>query len=244
MGARRAVPPRRPGRPPLPEDSFLDEYLDPIDRLAQTIYSVLIILTFTLAYRIFKLDPGEVATPEYARQLVIAILGATLASGLVEGVMYVLLQVFDRSRRHRMLYRLQAAETTEEALELISDEIDYFLEPISGEDQRQALYEDVLEHLLDNEPQFIGVKRDDLVSATVYVGVAFASVLPSLLPLVMLLAEDYVLAMRLSNVISTIVLFVAGYRWGRYTSGSPWKTGLLLVGVAAALVLVAIPLGG
>jgi VIT1/CCC1 family predicted Fe2+/Mn2+ transporter len=76
------------------------------------------------------------------------------------------------------------------------------------------------------------------------VGVAFASVLPSLLPLVMLPAADYVLAMRLSNVISTIVLFVAGYRWGRYTSGSPWKTGLLLVGVAAALVLVAIPLGG
>ena len=52
------------------------------------------------------------------------------------------------------------------------------------------------------------------------------------------------LAIRLSNVVSFIVLFAAGYEWGRYTGMSPWRTGLLVMGVGALLVAVAIPLGG
>jgi uncharacterized membrane protein len=52
------------------------------------------------------------------------------------------------------------------------------------------------------------------------------------------------LAIRLSNVVSFIVLFAAGYEWGRYTGMSSWKTGLLVMGVGALLVAVAIPLGG
>lgn len=74
--------------------------------------------------------------------------------------------------------------------------------------------------------------------------VAFAAVLPSLLPIILLPPGQYALAVRLSNIISFIVLFAAGYQWGRYTGTGAWKTGLLLVGVGMILVAVAIPLGG
>ena len=40
------------------------------------------------------------------------------------------------------------------------------------------------------------------------------------------------------------VLFVVGYQWGKYTGASPWKTGLLLLAVAALMVAIAILLGG
>jgi len=31
-----------------------------------------------------------------------------------------------------------------------------------------------------------------------------------------------------SNLVSLIVMFIAGYHWGKYTGGNPWRTSLLL----------------
>jgi VIT1/CCC1 family predicted Fe2+/Mn2+ transporter len=63
------------------------------------------------------------------------------------------------------------------------------------------------------------------------------------LPLI-IFQNDQALAIRLSNVVSFIVLFLAGYEWGRYTGTSSWRAGLLVMAVGALLVAVAIPLGG
>jgi VIT1/CCC1 family predicted Fe2+/Mn2+ transporter len=68
-------------------------------------------------------------------------------------------------------------------------------------------------------------------------------VIPSLLPLVVL-RQDINLAIRISFLVSFIVLFVAGFRCGIYTRANPWKTGVLLVSVAIALVIIAGLLGG
>ncbi len=72
---------------------------------------------------------------------------------------------------------------------------------------------------------------------------AVLAVIPSFLPL-FIFSNDYALAIRLSNVVSFVVLFAAGYEWGRYTGVKPWKTGLLVMAVGALLVGIAIPLGG
>ena len=58
------------------------------------------------------------------------------------------------------------------------------------------------------------------------------------------LRYDFALALRISIIVSFVMLFIAGFRWGRYTGASPWKTGLLLMSVAVALVVVALLLGG
>jgi VIT1/CCC1 family predicted Fe2+/Mn2+ transporter len=71
----------------------------------------------------------------------------------------------------------------------------------------------------------------------------FIAVLPSMVPLA-LLPNHFDLAIRLSNMISFIVLFFAGYHWGKYSGINPFKTGLLLLGIGIVLALVAIPLGG
>ncbi|NTU78396.1 MAG: hypothetical protein HGA45_03175 [Chloroflexales bacterium] len=73
--------------------------------------------------------------------------------------------------------------------------------------------------------------------------VAIIAVLPSLVPFV-LLRHNYAFAVRVSNVVSFIVLFGAGHSWGKHTDASPWRTRLLLVAVGVMMVAVAIPLGG
>ena len=72
---------------------------------------------------------------------------------------------------------------------------------------------------------------------------AVLAVIPSLVPLLLLRGQG-VLAVRISNVVSFIVLFIAGYLCGRYTGANPWKTGLLLLGAGLIMMAIAIPLGG
>ena len=116
-------------------------------------------------------------------------------------------------------------------------------EPITSETQGQALYTDVLDHLRDRMPQPIRLKREDFTGALANVLIAAMSVLPALVPLVLL--RNYPeSAVRTSNIISFIILFISGYQWGQYTGANPWKTGLLLVGAGVLMLAVAIPLGG
>ncbi|MFO7632005.1 MAG: hypothetical protein R6W76_05655 [Caldilinea sp.] len=202
-------------------------------------------LTFTLAFRIIKLgpDPTQTIYPSYMNDLLIAAAGATLAWGIIDGIMYTLMTLFERGERHRLLQALQTADTDEEGVQIIADEFDFMLEPITGEDQRQMLYLDVLEHLRDGQPQLVRLTWEDIAGGLGSILVAIIAVIPSFVPL-LLFYNDPALAIRISNVVSFVVLFISGYQWGKYTGSSPLGTGLLLTAVAALMVLIAIPLGG
>lgn len=228
-----------------PQEGFFDHLLDPIDRLAETIFSILILLTFTLAFRIIKLsgNPDPSIAFNNTNELLIGAIGAILAWGVIDGLMYALLGLFERGERHRLLRNIQAAESEGEAVEIIADELDYILEPIAGSQERESLYKSVFEHLRDSQPRKIGFKREDFSGALGHVVVAIVAVLPSLVPLV-LFRNDFTLAIRVSNIVSFIMLFIVGFQWGKYTGANPWRTGLLLLSVAMIMVLIAIPLGG
>jgi hypothetical protein len=242
------MPPRaayRAKQRPSQQEGFLGRLLDPIDRLSETIFSVLILLTFTLAYRIIRLGPNpyEPIPPDYMVGLFVAALGATVAWGLIDGVIYALLSVLERGEKHRFLASVQAATTQEEGIHAIAEELDFVLEPITGAEQRRLLYLDVLDHLHDSRPMPVTLTRDDILGGLGSTLVAVLAVLPSLAPL-LLLRDHYWLALRVSNLVSFVVLFYTGYQWGKYSGSSPWKTGLLLFAIGAILALIAILLGG
>jgi hypothetical protein len=228
-------------RPRPAEPGLFDRLLDPIDRLAATIFSVLVVLTFTLAYRVLRLDAGQ--TADYASRLFFAALAAAFAGGVIDGIMYALLGLFARGEKHRLLVELKSAKSSDEGIEVIADELDEILEPITREERRQELYVDMLEHLVDSQPQPVRLDREDLLGAVGCVVVAVLAVLPSLAPL-LLLRYDPALGIRVSNIISFAVLFLTGYQWGRYAGANPWKTGATVAATSALMVLIAIPLGG
>lgn len=243
MSIRRSVRQAKPNA--TPRESLIDRLLDPIDRLSETVYTVLIALIFTLAYRIFHFggETGPDFSSGYGTELFFAILGAAVAWGVIDGIMYAMMEVFARSERHGLLYEIQSADAEETAVSVIADELDFILEPITSDDQRQALYLDILSHLREGRPQAVGLQREDVFGALGSVLIAVSAITPSLLPF-LLLPANTALAIRISNVVSFVVLFGAGYRWGQYTGTSPWKTGLILAGVGLLMVLIAIPLGG
>lgn len=224
---------------------MIGRLLDPIDWLTEAIYSILIVLTFTLAFRILVLggDAGQATGADYADDIAVAALSAALGWGLIDGLMYVLMSVFERGERHRLLKQIHSATTDQQAVEAIADELDHILDPIAGEHARRLMYGSLLEHLRYSQAQPNGLRREDFAGALGSVLIAVVAVLPSLLPFA-LLRDDLTLAIRLSNVVSFAMLFFAGYGWGSYTGTNPWRTGLLLAAVALLMVLIAVPLGG
>src|SRR5262249_27631945 len=72
--------------------------------------------------------------------------------------------------------------------------------------------------------------------------ISFLSTFPIVIPFVFVGAP--LLALRLSNVVACAMLFACGYAFGRYAGSRPWSMGLAMVAVGAALVGVAIALGG
>lgn len=224
---------------------YFGNLIDPIDRLSETIFSILIGLLYVLAFRFIILSstPEQSITDENVNDLLVGVISAVVAWGLIDGIMYALLSVFGRGERHRLLIDIQAARTEEEAMEIIAEDMDYLLEPITGEEERKALYRSILVHLQNSKPRKYGLKGEDITAVLGHVLVAILAVIPSLIPFVVL-RHDYDLATRVSILISFIVLFVTGSRWASYTGANPWKTGLLIISVAAGLVLIAVLLGG
>jgi hypothetical protein len=225
--------------------NVLGEFLDPIDALFVIFYSILFTLLFTLSYAILiyhGIIPSSFARG-YGQELFLTILGAITAWGIIDGVLYVLGENFARSERHRLLQVVQSSESEEEAATAISYELDFILEPITSDEQRHALYHDIRAHLSQAEPQAIGIQRADVVGAVATVVLGIVAVLPSLLPL-LLLPNNTALAIRISNLVSFIVVFAAGYSWGIHTGTNPWAKGLLLASVCLVMVLVAMLIGG
>jgi len=60
----------------------------------------------------------------------------------------------------------------------------------------------------------------------------------------LILIGDARLALLLSYAVTIAMVFVCGYAFGRCAGFRPWTTGLSMVAIGAALVGVAIALGG
>jgi VIT1/CCC1 family predicted Fe2+/Mn2+ transporter len=223
--------------------NYLYRYLDPLDRMTEIIYGVLIVMTFTMAFRAFdsNLVPSAVAA-ESVNRLFIAAFGCTVAWGLIDGVISVLTSVAERAEKQRMIKAIRRAPDEQTALAAVADELDSTLEPVTGDVERQELYRVVLSRLRDNEPKVEGVERDDIYAALGLVILAIVATLPVVIPL--LFIKDPFVALRASNLIAITMLFIAGYLWARHAGVNRLKSGLLLAGIGVVMVLVAIPLGG
>jgi hypothetical protein len=240
MNRRASTPPRESIL-----TTVLGEFLDPIDALFTIFFSILFALLFTLSYGIlirFEVIEASFATG-YGQELFFTALWAIAAWGIIDSVLYVLSEVFARRERTRLLRYVQTSDDLEEAATIVGYELDFIFEPITDAEQRQAIYQNIATHLNQAEAQSSGLQRQDLIGATATVLLSVAAVLPSLLPL-LLLPNATVLAIRISNIVSFLVIFVVGYYWGIHTDTNPWKVGALLASLCLAMVLVALLLGG
>lgn len=220
-----------------PRRRTLARFLDPVDALVQGIYSVLIILTFTLAARVVGGGEAEPAL------LWTEALGAAVAWGLIDGVMYLLTCRFERGQQRRLSAALRRVADEEEGVAVLAEELDEVLEPIADRATRQGIYHALYQRSHGAAPPMPNYAREDILGALIVVSIGVGAASPLLLPLVVFSGNPEQ-AVRLSNLVAFGSLFAMGYGWARYAGGNPLRTGFLLLLIGVGMVGIAIPLGG
>ena len=218
--------------------SFTARYLDPGSHMGEILFGLIMTLTFTLAAGIVIQEEGRAG----AREMLVGILGCNLAWGVIDGVLYVLAQVFERGRVRRIGFHLRQAVSDTEARQRVADEFDETLVPLTDAPVRQRLYQSIVENVRSSAATPNRILRTDVMGGLAAGWLVFACSFPAVLPFLFL--DDPRLALRISNAILLGLLFLAGWRAALHTLAKPWLAGVTFLLVGVLLVALAIPLGG
>lgn len=216
---------------------FVDRYLDPGDSLSEILFGLIMTLTFTLGAGIFVRED-----PDAARELLIATVGCNVAWGIIDALMYLAGQRFERGRRARLADAIRAEASEEKAARRVAEELDEFLERVTEESDRASLYRKIARSVREREPPSSRLTREDVYGAIASFWLVFFSSIPAALPYAFL--DEAWVALRVSNAILIGLLFVIGYRWARHTNLPPKRMGFSLMVGGLALVVISIALGG
>ena len=86
------------------------------------------------------------------------------------------------------------------------------------------------------------LNRDDLRGAVGVLLLVFLTTFPLVIPFFFI--HEPWRALRVSNLVAVVMLFVAGHRLGKYAMYHPVRLGLLMVAIGIVLVAMTIALGG
>lgn len=215
--------------------AFFQKHLDPSTRLNEVLFGLIMALGITGAVRL-----GLEASTN--RELLVAVLGCNVAWGIVDGVMFVLVSLFERGRKARIVNRVRAAPTDEAALRHIQEELGDRLESLTSPTEREQLYRWVLDIARRADVQPPRIQRDDILGGIAVSFLIAVATLPVVLPFVFV--SDTHNAVRLSAIVTLALQFVVGYWWGRVVGANPWRIGAGVTAVGLTLVLITIALGG
>jgi hypothetical protein len=87
-----------------------------------------------------------------------------------------------------------------------------------------------------------GLRYDDYMAATGVFLLVFLSTFPVIAPFLVL--HDSQSALHLSQGIAMVLLYIAGWRVGRYAGRPPWRTGLTMALIGAVFATLTYVLGG
>jgi len=208
--------------------------LDPIDRVSEIIFGLIMALTFTGSLS------AATAAREEIRTMMFAALGCNLAWGLVDAVMYLVSTLTERTRNFTLIRRIRSAAVPREAQAILADALPGRLGTVISaeglEDMRQRLA------ALPEPPARGRLGRDDYVGAVGVFLLVVLTTFPVVVPF--MLFSETALAMRASNAVAVVTLFAAGYTLGRHSGGVPWRSGLVMVAIGVVLVAATMALGG
>jgi hypothetical protein len=207
--------------------------LEPVERFSEAIFGLIMVLAFTGSLSVAESGQQEV------RQMLVAALTCNVAWGIVDGVMYVLTSMVGRARQALVFRGIRAADpATARAIVLAG--LPDGVAAITDEAEADRMVARV--RALPESPFRSTVTLADLRGAAGSCLLVVLATFPPTVPF--LLVEDASRALRISNGVALVSLFLAGYWLGKETGIRPWRLGLAMTLVGSALVGLTIALGG
>ena len=210
-----------------------DRILEPMDTISEILFGFIMALTFTLTLGVVTADRIQVRT------MLLAALGCNLAWGIIDASVFLMTRFNQRGRNAVQLRAVRAAADIADAHRIIAGALPPVLGAALPPDQLELIRQRLLQLPEPEHPRL--TKRDGLGAIWICL-LSFLSTFPIVIPFILI--SDARLALRLSNAVAIGMLFVCGYALGRCAGFRPWATGLSMVAVGAALIGVAIALGG
>ena len=211
-----------------------DRILEPAERIAEILFGLIMALTVTGATSVVMADRTQVRT------MLIAALGCNVAWGVIDAGMYLMARLAERGSNALLLREVRGTADRESANRIIADALPPLLASIFQPPQLDLIQEG-LRRLPDSETRPRLTRRDWLGALGVCI-LVILSTFPVVIPFLVL--ENAQTALRISNVIAMASLFFCGVVFARHAGLRPWITGLVMVVIGAALVGIAIALGG
>jgi len=215
--------------------SKIERPLEPSERIAEALFGLIMVLTFTCSISAAQPEREDVRTMLYGA------LGCNLVWGIIDAVLYLMGSLAERGRGIDTLRSVRRARAPEEAQRILAERLPPAIASALGPEDLERLRER-LNALPEPPPRPQLGKTEWLGALGVFLWV-FLITFPLTAPFVFI-QHDVRLALRISNAIAVVLLFLMGYQYGRYTGLRPWLASLVMVVLGVGLVAATIALGG
>jgi VIT family len=208
--------------------------LEPSERTAEILFGLIMVLTFTGSLSVAEAGRDDV------RAMLVGAVGCNLAWGIIDGVLYLMGSLADRNRDLTLYRAVSSASGAAEAQTAISEA----LPPVIASALQPADFERVRQQVraLPSPPPRARLTTSDWQGAFGVFLLVFLSTFPVALPFVMMRSASS--AMRVSNAVAVVMLFLAGVIYGHAVGLAPWAVGISMVLLGSGLVALTIALGG
>lgn len=208
--------------------------LDPIDRVSEVLFGLIMVLTFTGSLSVANAGRDDVRT------MLIGALGCNLAWGIIDGILYLMGCLGEKGRGLLTFHAVRKATNPKEAQRLIADALPSVVAGILTPAELETMNERLKQ--LPEPPERAHLGKNDWLGAAGVFLLVFLSTFPVVIPFIFMRSAGP--ALRVSNVVAIVMLFLTGYAFGRLTGHRPWLLGILMVILGSILVGMTIMLGG
>ena len=211
-----------------------DAVLNPVDRISEVLFGTIMVLTFTGAISAATDGRQEI------RELLWAALGCNVAWGLVDAIMYLMNVVLERAHSVTLIHRIMHSESTVLTRQILKDTIQPLISGLLKDEEVDRLTERLKKIPAPSRRNLLTGK--DFMAGLEIFFLVFLCTLPVALPFA--LFQEVEFAMRASNGVALLILFVGGYILARYAGFRRFTTAVLYVLIGVFLVALTMALGG
>jgi hypothetical protein len=208
--------------------------LDPYDRISEALFGLIMTLTFTGSLSVSQSGRDDV------HAMLIGALGCNLSWGIIDAIFYLMASLSEKGTGLRVLRSVRRAASPQAAHHAIADALPPLVAATLTAEEKEVIRLRILS--LPEPPAFPCLDwKDGKGALSVFFWVVLIT-LPVAVPFMFM--GDVTNAMRVSNVVAVLLLFLCGWAFGRVAGYHPLPTGIVMVFIGICIVALTISLGG
>jgi len=208
--------------------------LDPVERISEVLFGLIMVLTFTGSLSVAEAGRDDVRT------MLIGALGCNLAWGVIDAVLYLMGCLAEKGRNLAAFRAVRGENDAARGGQLVAGALPPLVASVLAPAELASIHERLRK--LPDPPARAGLHRDDWLAALAVFLLVFLATFPVALPF--LFMHSAMPALRVSNLVAIVMLFLLGSAFGRIAGRHPWIMGIGMVALGTSLVAITMALGG